>query len=188
MEFFHIRMVIGIILGLAITHMLRSAAKFIQHPGRTKPYYVHLLWALYIFLLLVHFWWWEFKLTSVTRWTFPAYFFLVFYIISFYSLVALLFPDDIKDFENYKAYYYSSSTWFFSILGLTFILDVIDTLLKGKEYYQQLGIEYPIRNVVHFSLCMVAIWVKKPSYHAAICILFILYEISYVLRLFDVFR
>jgi hypothetical protein len=187
MEFFHIRMVIGIILGLAITHMLRSAAKFIQHPGRVRPYWVHLLWALYIFLLLTHFWWWEFRLTEVKHWTFQAYLFLIFYIVAFYSLVAMLFPDDIKDFEDYKAYYFSSGKWFFSILALTYLLDIADTLLKGKEYYHHFGVEYPIRNIVHFTLCIGAIWIKKPAYHATICILFILYELSYIFRLFDNF-
>ena len=39
-------MVIGFILSLSIARMLVGAVKPIQHPGRTRPYWVHLLCAL----------------------------------------------------------------------------------------------------------------------------------------------
>ena len=48
--FAHIKSVIGIILGLSIAKLLQGTVKLIQHPGRTKPYWIHLAWALYIFL------------------------------------------------------------------------------------------------------------------------------------------
>lgn len=45
MDFFnHIKTVISIILGLSIGCLLNGTVKFVQHPGRTKPYWVHLLW------------------------------------------------------------------------------------------------------------------------------------------------
>jgi hypothetical protein len=56
--FTHIRMVLSIIMGLSIAHSLKGAAKLIEHPKRYRPYWVHLLWAFYIFLLISHFWWW----------------------------------------------------------------------------------------------------------------------------------
>jgi hypothetical protein len=51
--FSHIKAVISITLGLSITHLLKGAAKQIQHPGRDKPYWVHNLWTLYVFILLL---------------------------------------------------------------------------------------------------------------------------------------
>lgn len=98
--FGHIRMVIGFILSLSIARLLVGAVKLIQHPGRTKPYLVHLLWAFYIFLLLTHFWWWEFKLkTTVQEWQFQEYFFIIVFITMYFTLCALLFPDDLKDYQ-----------------------------------------------------------------------------------------
>ncbi len=32
--FFHIRILIGIILSLSITHLLKGGVKFIEHPGK----------------------------------------------------------------------------------------------------------------------------------------------------------
>jgi len=183
--FSHIKVLITIILGLSITHLLKGAARFIQHPGRTKPYWIHLLWAFYIFLLLVHFWWWEFRLTEIQHWTFTTYFFIVFYVMLFFVLCALLFPDDIKDYTGYEDYFFSRKAWLFSVLALSFVVDIGDTLIKGKAYIESLHIEYPIRNATHILLCLVAIKTNSKTFHGTMVILFILYELSWILRLFD---
>ncbi|MHA4807818.1 hypothetical protein ACX0G9_06920 [Flavitalea flava] len=184
--FGHIKSVIVIILGLSIAKLLQGAVRLIQHPGRTRSYWVHLLWALYIFLLLIHFWWWEYRLKTVSEWSFQAYSFVILYITLYYTLCALLFPDDVKDYNNdYEAYFYSRKKWFFGVLAVTFLADVIDTILKGKDYFLQATWEYPIRNTVHFLFCVTAMWVSNKRFHAALVIFFILYELSYILRLFD---
>lgn len=184
--FGHIKSVIVIILGLSIAKLLQGAVRLIQHPERTRPYWVHLLWALYVFLLLTHFWWWEYRLKIVAEWSFQSYFFVILFITLYYTLCALLFPDDVKDYNNeYEAYFYSRKKWFFGVLAISFLADVVDTVLKGKDYFLQATWEYPIRNTVHFLLCVVAMWVSDKRFHAMLVIFFILYELSYIWRLFD---
>jgi hypothetical protein len=185
MDFFsHIKSVIGIILGLSITHLLKGAAKQIQHPGRNKPYWVHNLWAFYMFLLLLHFWWWEFNLHDIKHWLFLEYFFVIFYIVIYYSVCALLYPEDLNDYKDYNDYFYSRRKWIFGILGASYLLDMVDTFIKGHAYYSHYTLEYPIRNISHFVLCMVAMKVNNKIFHAMLVILFIVYEFSYILRLF----
>lgn len=184
--FGHIKSVIVIVLGLSIAKLLQGAVRLIQHPGRVKPYWVHLAWALYLFLLLTHFWWWEYRLKDVAAWSFEVYFFLVLFITMYYTLCALLFPDDLKDYEgSYEDYFFSRRKWFFGVLAASYLADVVDTLLKGKDYFLQATWEYPVRNAVHVALCLVAMWSGNRKFHAAIVILFILYELSYILRLFN---
>lgn len=183
--FFHIRILITIILGLSITHLLKSSAKFIQHPQREKYYWLHLLWVFYIFLLLVHFWWWEYRLTSIEHWNFSSYFFIIIYATTFYSISVILFPEDIKDYSSYEDYFYSRKTWFFSLMAVSFLLDVGDTLLKGKAYFRSLSIEYPIRNAIHIILCLAAIKISNRKFHAVLVILFLVYELYWVFRLFN---
>src|SRR5436190_7099529 len=105
--FFHIRMVMSIIMGFSITTLLKGAVKLIDHPGKYKPYWIHLLWALYIFLLLIHFWWWEIGLKSIKQWVFTEYLFIVFFVILYYVLCVLIFPDDISEYKNFEEYFYS---------------------------------------------------------------------------------
>ncbi len=182
--FFHIRVLMSIIMGLSIAQLLKNAVKLIDHPGKKKPYWIHLLWVLYIFLLLIHFWWWEIHLKSVTMWVFSTYLFIISYIILYYILCVLIFPDDISEYENFESYFYSRKKWFFSFLAVTFAADIVDTLLKGKEYAASLHWEYPVRNSIHIILCLVAIKVNNKTFHAVLVTLFILYELSWILRLY----
>jgi hypothetical protein len=183
--FSHIKTVIGIILSLSIALLLQGTVKMIQHPGRTKPYWVHLLWALYIFLMLIHFWWWEYKLKEISEWIFPEYFFIIVYIMIYYALCALLFPSDINDYEgSYEKYFYSRKNWFFIVLAICFVLDFIDTSIKGRQYLSTFHYEYYVRTITHIVLCLLAIKTKNRKFHAVLPILFILYEISFILRLY----
>ena len=182
--FGHVRMVIGFILSLSIAHLLKGSAKFIQHPGREKPYWIHLSWVFYMFLLLVHFWWWEMPLHVIKHWTFPEYIFIVLYITTFFSICSLLYPDDVKDYTGYEDYFYSRRKWFFGILAFSFFADVVDTLMKGVDYYRHFGVEYPIRNITHVILCLIAIKVSNKTFHGILVSLFIAYELSYILRLY----
>ena len=58
----HIRIVMGMVIGLGVTRLLSGLARIVQHPGQYRLYPVHLAWVASMLLLLVHFWWWEFGL------------------------------------------------------------------------------------------------------------------------------
>ncbi|HBR11541.1 MAG TPA: hypothetical protein DD740_04895 [Chryseobacterium sp.] len=106
--FNHLKTIISIILGLSIGTLLNGSVRFIQHPGRYKPFWVHLLFVLYIFILMIHFWWWEYRLRGISSWTFTQYVFIISYIIMFFVLCTLLYPTDLKDYNNdYKNYFFS---------------------------------------------------------------------------------
>ncbi len=183
--FSHIKTVIGIILSLSIAILLQGTVKLVQHPHRVKTYWVHLLWALYIFLVLIHFWWWEYKLRAISEWFFPQYFFIIMYIIVYYVLCALLFPGDLNDYKNdFENYFYSRKKWFFGVLAISFIADLIDTSLKGRDYLASFHWEYPLRTIVLVVLSLIAMRVNNKKFHGAMVIFFILYEIVFILRMY----
>ena len=184
--FTHIKYVIGITLSFSIAHLLKGTVKFVQHPNRAKPYITHLLWVIYMYLTLIHFWWWEFRLTEITQWYFFSYFFIILYITNYYIISSILYPDDINDYKDYKDYFFSRKKWFFSLLAIAFVADLFDTLLKGKNYLYYLGWEMPVRNLTLIALCIIGIKVNNPKFHLILVLLFILYEISYIFRLYDI--
>ncbi|MCR8556589.1 hypothetical protein KXD93_03000 [Mucilaginibacter sp. BJC16-A38] len=186
MEVFqHIKTILSIILSLSIAHLLKGTVKLIQHPGREKPYWVHLLWALFVFLTLIHFWWWEYQLKNNTNWVFAEYFFVIIYITIFFVLCALLFPDDLKDYNSYQDYFYKKKSWFFGVLAVSFVADVIDTLIKGQEYFLLARWEYPVRIISHIALCLVAIKTNNKKFHAFLVIFFLIYELLFIWQLYS---
>ena len=74
--YLHVRVLFSLILGLGVSRLLAGVARIVQHPRQYKVYWVHLLWALFLFLYLIHFWWWEYRSQTVPRWTFPLYLFI----------------------------------------------------------------------------------------------------------------
>ena len=103
----HVRVVISIIVGLCITTLLSGFARFVQHPRRERVSILYLGWAISLLLWIIHFWWWEFRLSMVPQWTFANYFFVILYAILFYFLCTLLFPSDLKDYSGYEDYFLS---------------------------------------------------------------------------------
>lgn len=183
--FVHVRIVLGIVLGLALTTLLKGMARFVQHPGRERIYWVHMGWAITMFIFLTHFWWWEFGLVHVTRWSFPAYTFLILYVVVLYLLCTLLFPDDLAEYAGWRDYFQSRRAWFFGIMAAAYLIDFLDTWIKGKPYYHHFGIEYPIRNAVYFVLSLVAMRVRSEAFHQAFVVFAILYELSWIYRLYN---
>jgi hypothetical protein len=182
--YLHVRVIIGLVVGLSITRALSGFSALVQHPGRRKLYAVHLAWAASILLSAVHFWWWEFRLAGVA-WTFELYAFVLAYASLYYFLTCLLFPDDLAEYAGFQDFFMSRRKWFFGLLALTFIADVGDTLLKGHDYLAHLGWEYPIRCVVYVMLCGVAMATRNQLFHVAFVAANLIYQASYILRLYN---
>jgi hypothetical protein len=180
--FTHVRTMISMILGLGIAQLLKNAVKLIDHNRLVKPYLLHVLWVFYVFLLMIHFWWWEAQLKTIVHWNFMEYFFLIVYTMLYFALCVLIFPDNIKEYEGFKEYFFSKKRWFFSFLIVIFVADFADTLLKGKDYLESLNWEYPVRNLSHIVLCLMAIRFDNVRFQYILAGVFIVYDISYILR------
>lgn len=182
---FLIRALAGIIFGLSLTQILKNIIKPLQHPAlKYRNYWVHSLWAVYLFLLQLQFWWWEFKIDPAHQWNFARYVYLIVYALLFFALSYLLYPDDISEYESYKEYFYSRKNWFFSLLAASYVLDVAETLQEGLVHLQRLGTEYMVRNCIHMLLCLLAMKIRNKRFHSILVILFILYELSWITRWF----
>jgi hypothetical protein len=183
--YLHVRVVISIIVGLCITTLLSGFARFVQHPRRERVSILHLGWAVSLLLWIIHFWWWEFRLSMVQVWTFSRYFFVILYAILFYFLCTLLFPSDLRDYAGYEDYFISRRKWFFGFLAATFLADVIDTSLKGSSYLHSFGIEYPIRILANLSICVIAIFTSNRRVQLALLGVSFVYHIALIFLIYS---
>ena len=186
-EYFpHVRIVMGMVIGLGITRILTGAAGFIQHPRRAPLSIIHLLWAASILLEMVLFWWWEFELYALTEWTFGIFAFLIGYAVTLFLLAALLFPDKLDDYDGYEDFFLKRRHWFFGIVALIFVLDLVDTLIKGAPYFDSLGTWYVAQVPVGIALAAIAIWTPNRAYHLALVVVHLLYQLAWSVQLFTV--
>jgi len=181
----HIRIVMGMVIGLGVTRLLSGLARIVQHPKQYPLYPVHLLWAASVLLMLVHFWWWQFGLFGIAHWTFGSYLFVLIYSVTLFMLCAFLFPESMAGYEGYEDFFYRRRGWFFGLLAATYLIDVIDTLLKGADHFARFGPEYLVRTPVLVLLCIAAASSGNRRFHAWFAVGVLVYQISWIIRLFD---
>lgn len=185
-QLFHIRIILAVIMGLSLTRLLAGLARFVQHPSREQIYLVHLGWVVFLLTAVIHFWWFEFAIGRVERWTFELYSFLIFYSALFFFICSILFPDRMDEYSGFKHYFHSRQRWFYGLLAALFAVDVIDTLWKGMAHFQALGLEYPIRQALMFLFAVIAMFVKGQWFHLAFVVVVLIAQISWILRNFQV--
>ncbi len=186
--FEYIIVLISIVIGLALTHLMQGVAGLIQHPDRARIWWVHLVWVAYMFLNSIFWWWYEFRLQRIEAWTFSLYAFVVFYAFYIYLICALLFPRDLEGYDGYRDYFLSRRKWFFGLLTGWAAVDLIDTAIKNTaetNYFASLGTEYLISQVALTLGAVVGLVSRRASVHATIAVLFFIYQVSWVLRMFS---
>ena len=182
--FDYVMVLASVIIGLGVTHLLTGVASIVQHPGRARLYWVHLLWVAATFLRAIFWWWFEFAFSDAT-WTFGLYVFVLCYGLLIYLWCALLFPRDLTGYDGYKDYFYSRRTWFFAVGLAANLADIADTLLKGVGHFLALGPVYLVGQVVMITLFITALRTRNERFHAAFAIYAIAWLLIYPLTNFD---
>ena len=109
--------------------------------------FAHTVWLIVVFIWMVIFWWWEYRLLELVQsWTLIRYFFLVLYAVLLYLLAAVLIPRDWNKVTDLDDYFISQRHWFFAAYLFATVADVIDSFMKGGlDYLESLG---PITNLI----------------------------------------
>jgi hypothetical protein len=185
-HFFHVRVIIGIVVGLSVARLLTGLARFVQHPGRDQIYGVHLGWVLFLILAVVHFWWFQFGLSRIERWTFEVYFFVICYAALYFFICSLLFPDRMEEYDGFADYFHSRQKWFYGFLAGLFLIDLVDTAVKGFDHFRSFGPLYPLQQSLLAALAVTAMFVRHRWYHGTFVTVAILLEVAWILRQFEV--
>lgn len=175
----HIRVVLSIILGLGITTLLKGIASIIEHPKRYGWSWIHMSWVVWALVSIVTFWWWEFRLTEVQAWTFESYLFIIAYCAMYFMVSTLLFPSDIREFGSYENYLISRRAWFFGLIALISLMDLVDTELKGVGRWKLLGVAYPIHQGVMVVVALLGISRRNKRMQLVLALFALLYQIGY---------
>ena len=75
-QFEYVAVLVSIIVGLALTQILRGVGRMVTTKDGPRGYWVHLVWTLYLFLLIVMLCWSDFRLGTV-QWTLGLYIVLI---------------------------------------------------------------------------------------------------------------
>lgn len=88
---------ISVILGLAITRLLNSAAGMIRAHNRVTFHWATALWGACVMLFILQLWWVGWELRTVSEWTIGDFFVLVIGSIFVYGAAELALPTEDYD-------------------------------------------------------------------------------------------
>jgi hypothetical protein len=183
--FFHVRIFVGMVVSFALTYLIRGLVHIVERPHHKPLYWVHLVWVASTFVFLVHFWWWELRFSRYEDWTFHVYLFLILYAVLLSFMSALLLPADLGEHAGYREYFYSRRRWLFAVLALAYLVDFVDTGLKGRAFFESLGNEYLVRNFGYIVASVIAIFTRNVVFHGTFAVIGLLHQIWWVARMYE---
>jgi len=188
-QFEYVMALVSIVVGLGLTHILSALGVAIHrlrgHGAPIKLDPVYLVWVLSTLILLVSFWWWEFKLQETEiAWSFPVYVFVITYSITYFLIAVILVPDRMEGLSDSFEHFVSVRHWFFGVLLANLFLDIYDTALKGVAWLMRPA--YVVPAAIYFSIYVAGMLTKRRSAHLALAILFLATNVLYILLALNV--
>lgn len=131
--FSYLSVLLSIILGLAITQVLKGFRGLMQARARLRTYWPAVAWSVLVLVIAVQSWWAMFGLRHHEDWTFFAFSVVLAQTIVVYLLAALVLPDFFGDEAvDLREHYYGHHRWFFALLVLLIAVSLAkDPVLDG---------------------------------------------------------
>ena len=171
---------VSLIVGFALSHILRAVSDLYEIRDRVKTYWLNSLWVVTVIMWSI-FTWWGLWMLSIERidWTYAQYWFLVMNVSSIYFFTTLVLPkatdDGMIDLENH---YFSVHKAFFSIVAFSlFSSAVVNYSLFGE----------PLNGPMTIMPCIVGcaaiggVFTDSKSYHKGIGIFMFIMFIAFQL-------
>ncbi|MEM9400924.1 MAG: hypothetical protein AAGA44_00410 [Pseudomonadota bacterium] len=182
MEIFeYLGVLISVIMGLGITHLATGATKLIQHREQVRQYLPHALWTVNILLYILLVWWGMFWWSDHVDWYAYEYLFITLYAIVLFFLASMLYPWDMKEDIDVRAYFDKNRRWFFGALFIAWCLDIPETLAKSNEELRPAPQEYFLFVGLQLSIATVGLVTRNRTVHLLLPILWLSLTGYYVL-------
>jgi hypothetical protein len=173
--FEYISVLTSIIIGLGMAQLLLGVSRLIQDPEHVKPYWVHLSWVLTMFIYSVFWWWWEFNLNQIEVWTFGAYLLVILYAFLVFLMCTLLSPVNLSGYDRFEEYYYAKRAWIFGTFLVMQFVDSGVSLIKGMDYFSELGILYFVGQPLIAICSAIAIATRNKCFHSTFVIALLIF-------------
>lgn len=168
----------SIVAGLAVTRLVGGMGQLIQTRKRTAGYWVHALWMVNTLMTVIITWWVQYRWRVVEHWTLFLVLWLLVAPINIYLASALLFPNEQEGepITSWRDHYFTHRRGFFLLIAANFVIDLIDSSLKGWGYFWSLGLLYFGSMAMFIVLGSIAAFTRSARYHAFFAVFFFVYN------------
>ena len=125
----HVLVVMSIVLGLAVTQLLKGAAQLYRARARVRTYWLHWAWTALLVVFSLLLWWTYWNYRSITDWDFLRFVLYLSPVVTFYFLSSIAFPDPADGVADLEAYYFSNRTGFFGTFTAYAVLAALTAMI-----------------------------------------------------------
>jgi len=184
--FSYLSVLLSIILGLAITQVLKGFRGLMQARARLRRYWPTVAWSILVLVMAVQSWWAMFGLRHHQDWTFFAFSVVLAQTIVVYLLAALVLPDFFGDGAvDLREHYYGHQRWFFSLLVLLIVISLGKDLALDGHMTDPLNLGFQL---VFATFAAGGAIIRSERYHEAATVVGAIGIIAYIALLFTHLR
>lgn len=189
-QFQYVMTLVSIIIGLGITNVLLALGAVVDRlsEGRRplRLSWASGFWMAFTFLVMIMFWWWEFRLLELLkRWELWNYLLVICYAIVLFLQATLLIPRNWDAVDDLDEYFLAKRRWFYPVLLLSSMVDLLDSYMKGgMVYIVQTGTVSWGSDLAFIPVALIGMRSRNIRVHSAMAITLFLWQ---VLIGFDLF-
>jgi hypothetical protein len=181
-EFSYISVLISVVLGLAVTQILKGFRGILLHRTRVRVYWPVIAWAALLLLVCFQHWWSMFGLRNRHDWTFQQFAMVLLNVIFIYMIAGLIFPDffseEVVDLEEN---FYAHRRWFFSLAFAAIVVSVCKIVVLDGRLPDPMNLAF--HGIFGVTLLIGAL-TQSERYHKSLVVFSTLLFVLYIVLLY----
>jgi hypothetical protein len=184
--FSYLSVLLSIILGLAITQVLKGVRGLLLSRARVVMYWPTLLLAGLLLLMCVQAWWTMFQMREIVNWTFAKFAIVLLQTIITYMLTAIVLPDFFGERTvDLHEHYFEHHRLFFGLLVLLLVVSLTKGVVLGGHMTDNVDLGFHLGFI---TIAVIAAITRREWYHKTISVLSALAFGAYIALLFAKLR
>ena len=180
--FNYLTVLLSIIMGLAMTQVLKGFRGILLSRKRIRLYWPSLIWAMLMLAICVEIWWSQYGMRERVDWTLPAFYAVLLQFIVAYMLAAIVLPDFFEpDGIDLRDHYFAHVKWFFGLMVALLLTSLLKDVALNHRLPEMANV---IFHVVFIALSSIAMFMRNESFHKAASIIAVLLFAMYTMLLF----
>ena len=180
--FNYLSVLLSIIMGLAITQILKGFRGILLSRVRIRIYWPSLAWAVLLLVMCVEIWWSQFGMLGRSDWTLPMFYSVLLQFILAYMLAAIVLPDFFGDHEvDLHEHYFSHQRWFFGLLIAELLSSLLKEFVLSGGYHEKANLVF---HLVFLAAAVLTMTIRNETFHKAAAVVALSLFMVYTVLLF----
>jgi hypothetical protein len=181
-EFSYLSVLLSVILGLAVTQILKGFRGLLLSRARVRLYWPVIGWAVLVLLVCFQNWWSMFGMRSRHGWTFLQFSTVLLQTIIIYMVAGLVFPDLFgEEVVDLKENFYAHRGWFFSLAVAMIVVSVCKNVVLDGTLPDPTNLTF---HAIFGVTLLLGAFTRRELYHKTLVVFGIAGFVLYIVLLF----